>query len=83
MLMYGTIAKSLASIYGYPKKSRLLHKEDVMFDGKMRTSWIFIGARKDFFVGVLETFIYKVRNHNKKPVKYKRVSFPVSAPAVN
>ena len=74
MLMYGTIAKSLANTYGYPKKSRLLHKEELMFDGTMRTSWIFIGARTDFFVGVLETFIYKFRNNNKKPVKYKRVT---------
>jgi hypothetical protein len=74
MLMYGTIAKSLANIYGYPKKSKLLHKEELMFDGKMRTSWIFIGARKDFFVGVLETFIYKFRNNSKKPVKYKRIT---------
>ncbi|HEY6503924.1 MAG TPA: hypothetical protein VIZ28_08130 [Chitinophagaceae bacterium] len=74
MLMYGTIAKSLANIYGYPKKSKLLHKEELMFDGTMRTSWIFIGARTDFFVGVLETFIYKFRNNNKKPVKYKRVT---------
>ena len=76
MLMYGTIAKSLANIYGYPKKSKLLHKEELMFDGTMRTSWIFIGARTDFFVGVLETFIYKFRNNNKKPVKYKRVILP-------
>jgi hypothetical protein len=74
MLMYGTIAKSLANIYGYPKKSKLLHKEELMFDGTMRTSWIFIGARTDFFVGVLETFIYKFRNNNKKTVKYKRVT---------
>jgi hypothetical protein len=76
MLMYGTIAKSLANIYGYPKKSKLLHNEELMFDGTMRTSWIFIGARTDFFVGVLETFIYKFRNNNKKPVKYKRVILP-------
>jgi len=78
MLMYGTIAKSLANIYGYPKKSKLLHNEELMFDGTMRTSWIFIGARTDFFVGVLETFIYKFKNNNKKPVKYKRVILPPS-----
>jgi hypothetical protein len=78
MLIYGTIAKSLADIYGYPRKSKLLHTEELMFDGKMRTSWIFIGARTDFFVGVLETFIYKFNNNGKKPVKYKRVSIPVA-----
>ena len=79
MLIYGTIAKSLADIYGYPKKSKLLHKDELMFDGKMRTSWIFIGARTDFFVGVLETFIYKFKNNGKKPVRYKRVSLPATA----
>src|SRR5206468_11959869 len=79
MLVYGTIAKGLADIYGYPRKSKLLHTEKMMFDGKMRTSWIFIGARTDFFVGVLETFIYKFRNNGKRPVKYKRVDLPVTA----
>jgi hypothetical protein len=74
MLIYGTIAKSLADIYGYPRKSKLLHAEQLMFDGKMRHSWIFIGARTDFFVGVLETFIYKFKNNGKRPVRYKRVS---------
>lgn len=82
MLMYGTIAKSLANIYGYPKKSKLLHKEEMLFEGKMRTSWIFIGARRDFFVGVLETFIYKFRN-NKKPVKYKRITMNASNAAAS
>jgi hypothetical protein len=79
MLIYGTIAKSLADIYGYPRKSKLLHSEELMFDGKMRTSWIFIGARADFFVGVLETFIYKFKNNGKKPVFYKKVPVPVSS----
>jgi hypothetical protein len=74
MLIYGTIAKSLADIYGYPRKSKLLHTEELMFTNKMRTSWIFIGAKSDFFVGVLETFIYKFKNNGKKPVKYKRVN---------
>jgi hypothetical protein len=74
MLIYGTIAKSLADIYGYPRKSRLLHSEQLMFNGKMRNSWIFIGARTDFFVGVLETFIYKFKNNGKRPVRYKRVA---------
>lgn len=74
MLIYGTIAKSLADIYGYPRKSKLLHSEQMMFNGKMRHSWIFIGARTDFFVGVLETFIYKFKNNGKRPVRYKRVS---------
>ena len=74
MLMYGTIAKSLADIYGYPRKSRLLHMEKMQFNGRMRNSWIFVGARKDFFVGVLETFIYKFRNNGRKPVKYKQVN---------
>ena len=74
MLIYGTIAKSLADIYGYPRKSKLLHSEEMLFDGKMRNSWIFIGARTDFFVGVLETFIYKFKNNGKRPVRYKRVS---------
>ncbi|MGZ8557056.1 MAG: hypothetical protein ACXWWC_01915 [Chitinophagaceae bacterium] len=78
MLIYGTIAKSLANTYGYPKKSRLLHTEELMFDGKMRTSWIFTGARSHFFVGVLETFIYKLKNNNKKRVKHKRVKLPVA-----
>jgi len=73
MLIYGTIAKSLADIYGYPRKSKLLHSEEMMFEGKMRNSWIFIGARTDFFVGVLETFIYKFKNNGKRPVRYKRV----------
>ncbi|MFL5772067.1 MAG: hypothetical protein ACJ75F_02840 [Flavisolibacter sp.] len=79
MLIYGTIAKSLADIYGYPKKSKLLHKDELMFDGKMRSSWIFIGARTDFFIGVLETFIYKFKNNGKKPVRYKRVTLPANA----
>ena len=82
MLIYGTIAKSLADIYGYPKKSKLLHKDELLFDGKMRTSWIFIGARTDFFVGVLETFIYKFRNNGKKPVRYKQVQIPAATTAV-
>ena len=77
MLIYGTVAKTLADIYGYPRKSKLLHTEDLMFKNKVRTHWIFIGARTDFFVGVLETFIYKSRNNGKKPVVYKRV--PLSA----
>jgi hypothetical protein len=51
--------------------------EKMPFNGKMRTSWIFIGARKDFFVGVLETFIYKFRNNGKKPVNYKQVNHRV------
>jgi hypothetical protein len=79
MLIYGTIAKSLADIYGYPRKSKLLHSEELLFNGKMRRSWIFIGARTDFFVGVLETFIYKFKNNGKKPVRYKRVSLPAAA----
>lgn len=76
MLIYGTIAKGLADIYGYPRKSKLLHTEELMFSNKMRTHWIFIGARTDFFVGVLETFIYKFKNNGKRPVKYKRVAIP-------
>src|SRR5687767_4832558 len=79
MLIYGTIAKPLADIYGYPRKSKLLHTEELMFNGKIRPSWIFIGAKNDFFVGVLETFIYKFKNNGKKPVKYKRVSIPAPA----
>jgi len=78
MLIYGTIAKSLADIYGYPRKSKLLHTEELMFNDKIRTSWIFIGARADFFIGVLETFIYKFKNNGKKPVKYKRVKINLS-----
>jgi hypothetical protein len=79
MLICGTITKSLADIYGYPRKSKLLHSEELLMNGKMRTSWIFIFARTDFFIGVLETFIYKFRNNGKKPVKYKQVNIPVSA----
>lgn len=79
MLIYGTIAKGLADIYGYPRKSKLLHTEEKMFSNKMRTHWIFIGARTDFFVGVLETFVYKFKNNGKRPVKYKRV--PLSGKA--
>ena len=78
MLIYGTIAKSLADIYGYPRKSKLLHTEELMFNNKMRTHWIFIGARTDFFVGVLETFIYKFKNNGKRPVVYKRVNVPAA-----
>jgi len=78
MLIYGTIAKSLADIYGYPRKSKLLHSEELLFNDRMRTSWIFIGARADFFVGVLETFIYKFQNNGKKPVRYKRVNVKLS-----
>jgi hypothetical protein len=80
MLIYGTVAKTLADIYGYPRKSKLLHSEDLMFKNKKRTHWIFIDARTDFFVGVLETFIYKYRNNGKKPVVYKRV--PLSASVI-
>lgn len=80
MLICGTIAKTLADIYGYPRKSKLLHAEELLFNGKMRTSWIFIFARTDFFVGVLETFIYKFKNNGKKPVKYKRVNLTLSVP---
>jgi hypothetical protein len=79
MLICGTIAKSLADIYGYPRKSKLLHSEELLLNGKMRTSWIFIFARTDFFVGVLETFIYKFKNNGKKPVKYKKVKIPIPA----
>jgi len=50
-----------------------------MMNGKMRTSWIFIFARTDFFVGVLETFIYKFKNNGKKPVKYKYVNLKMTA----
>ena len=74
MLIYGTIAKPLADIYGYPRKSRLLHTEQLMFNNRPRTSWIFIGHRTDFFVGVLETFVYKFKNNGKRPVKYKHVN---------
>jgi hypothetical protein len=77
MLIYGTIAKSLADIYGYPRKSKLLHTEKLSFNGKLRTSWIFIGAKNDFFVGVLETFIYKYKNNGKRPVKYKHAKVPI------
>lgn len=80
MLIYGTVAKSLADIYGYPRKSKLLHTEDLMFKNKLRTHWIFIGARTDFFVGVLETFMYKYRNNGKRPVVYKRV--PLSSTVI-
>lgn len=78
MLICGTIAKTLADIYGYPRKSKLLHSEELMFNDKMRTSWIFVFARTDFFVGVLETFIYKFKNNGKKPVKYKRINLSLS-----
>ena len=69
--------KSFADIYGYPRKSKLLHTEKLSFNGKLRTSWIFIGAKKDFFVGVLETFIYKYKNNGTRPVKYKHVKMAV------
>jgi hypothetical protein len=75
-LIYGTITKPLADIYGYPRKSRLLHSEELPWDNKTRTSWIFVGDRKDFFVGVLETFIYKFKNNGKRPVRYKTVKLP-------
>jgi hypothetical protein len=74
MLIYGTIAKPFADIYGYPRKSKLLHTEQLQFNGRKRCSWIFIGARRDFFVGVLETFVYKFRNNGKRPVRYKQVN---------
>jgi hypothetical protein len=77
MLIYGTIAKPMADIYGYPRKSRLLHSEALMFNGKKRSSWIFIGAKKDFFVGVLETFIYKFKSKQSREVYYKQVHLPV------
>jgi hypothetical protein len=78
MLIYGTIARSLADIYGYPRKSKLLHTEHLPFNNRIRPSWIFIGARTDFFVGVLETFIYKFKNNGKKPVKYKQVKLKIA-----
>ena len=80
MLICGTIASSLADIYGYPRNSKLLHSEELLFNGKIRKSWIFIFRRTDFFVGVLETFIYKFKNNGKEPVKYKRINLnlPVS-----
>jgi hypothetical protein len=66
MLIYGTIAKTLSNIYGYPKKSKLLHQDVVLVNGKKRTSWVFIGARADFFVGVLQTFMYKLNKTGKQ-----------------
>ena len=78
MLICGTIASSLADIYGYPRKSKLLHTEELPFNDKIRRSWIFIFRRTDFFVGILETFIYKFKNNGKKPVKYKRVNLNLS-----
>ena len=80
MLIYGTISKPMADVYGYPRKSRLLHAEILPFEGKLRNSWIFIGARKDFFVGVLETFIYKLKNKPSQQVKYKQVHFELPLP---
>ena len=62
-----------------PKKSKLLHRDELMFDGKIRNSWIFIGARRDFFGVQSETFIYKFKNNGKKPVRYKRVTLPADA----
>jgi len=79
MLICGTIAKSLADIYGYPRKSKLLHSEDIFLNGKLRTSYIFIFAKSDFFVGVLETFVYKFRNNGRKPVMYKEINVPATA----
>jgi hypothetical protein len=78
MLMCGTISKSLADVYGYPRKSRLLHSDDILMSGKQRTSYIFVFARADFYVGVLETFIYKFRNNGSRPVTYKEISLPVA-----
>src|SRR2546421_454275 len=61
----------------YARKSRLLHTEQLPFNNRTRTSWIFIGHRSDFFVGVLETFVYKFKNNGKRPVKYKCVNMPL------
>ena len=79
MLMCGTIAKSLADIYGYPRKSRLLHSEEILINGKLRTSYIFIFAKSDFFIGVLETFVYKFRNNGTRSVMYKEIIRPAAA----
>jgi hypothetical protein len=76
MLIYGTIAKTLSNIYGYPKKSKLLHQDIVLVDGKKRTSWIFIGARADFFVGVLQTFMYKLNKSDKQNGAAKHTAVP-------
>jgi hypothetical protein len=76
MLIYGTIAKTLSNIYGYPKKSKLLHQDIVMVNGKKRTSWIFIGARADFFVGVLQTFMYKLNKTEKQTIETKNTVTP-------
>ena len=72
IIIYGTIARSLANIYGYPAKSYLLHTEDMMFDGRMRTSWIFSCNRTYFLKGVMEIFAYKLKNKNKRTVDFKR-----------
>jgi hypothetical protein len=72
IIIYGTIARSLANIYGYPARSFLLHTEDMMFDGRMRTSWIFSCHRTYFLKGVMEIFAYKLKNKNKRTVDFKR-----------
>ena len=73
IIIYGTIARSFANIYGYPKRSRLLHSEELVFDGKLRTSWIFTCARSYFLKGVMEIFVYKFRNSGKRPVSARRL----------
>jgi hypothetical protein len=72
IVIFGTIARSLANIYGYPTRSYLLHSEDMMFGGRMRTSWIFSCHRTYFLKGVMEIFAYKLKNKNKRTVDFKR-----------
>lgn len=80
MLLYGTIARTLANIYGYPRKSKLLHQDQVLVGGSTRASWIFFGRRVDFFRGVLEIFMYKLGK--KKTTKALQKDIPLARTAV-
>lgn len=71
VVIYGTIARSFANIYGYPKKSKLLHTDELVFDGKLRRSWIFTCSRSYFLRGVMEIFVYKFKNSGSGPAVQK------------
>jgi hypothetical protein len=61
-VLFGTNCKGLAFIYGYPKNSLLLHRDEV----KSLGTYIFLARRNEFVGGVWEIVISKFLRNNKK-----------------
>lgn len=61
IVLFGTNKMSLASVYAYPRKSLLLAQDSI----NNRPTWVFYSNKKNFFRGVGEILISRIKLFNK------------------